>query len=131
MEIAKAVVLIISGLSLNIIWRYQKRGDRSTKFNFLFWLKDNILDLSASVISVVVLTITKNDLLAKMEVSEELMYWFNSSIAYFLIGFFNHAIISLIIRKSRKGMGLNPGTANTFTKKTDGQEKKVGSNGDK
>jgi len=87
------VVLAILGLLLHVGFKLQTRSNKTESFSYKYWLKDNWLDVSLAVLSVITILLMMDEIMLFMGITtiedNDMFYKMTS----FFAGFFNVRII--------------------------------------
>ncbi len=99
-------VLALLGITIHALMKFKKRSDKSTKFNFKWWIKDNWINFALSILSIVTLFLMGGEILSYLGMTLE-----DGSpaekIGAFCIGYFNHSLIRNVLGNVERKMGQN------------------------
>ena len=96
-------VLAIAGMLLYIGYKIQYRKEKKkSKFDFSYWMKDNIIHFAMAVIATISFVVMQKDIFAYVcdVLDSDLSYGYD--ICSFIMGFCNQTILMWIERKVKK-----------------------------
>ena len=104
LETIELIVLALCGFIMYVIVKFQRRKDKSTSFDFKWWLNQNAAEFLLSFVSMVVIFIMKD----KMSNMLGMQFTDESAAPYlfsFLGGYLNHSLIDDLLKTTVKTNG--------------------------
>ena len=96
------IILALLGVSIHLLMKFKNRKDKSCNFCFKFWLKDNWINVTLSILSAVAILFMLEDVSMFVGNGAQGL----TKLVAFCAGYFNHSLIRALTKRFKKASDI-------------------------